>query len=153
MSQKKQKRPRRKSMARRKTEFSRAFSAAKAVLSSKMRRRTALLKELQSLNVDIPNLERTVRALNAQLGGTGPDSRPTSQTVGKQVGEVPPTPQKVDLGVMGIMNLDDIPPEIRAQLPPEDLSGMSSHFGDGVNESEDYLPPIEGKDLLREEKK
>ena len=148
---------------RRKNEFSRALKAAKQSLKSKTKQRDTALSLLRDLNIDIPNLERTCRALEAQLNGkgsTGPDSRPTSQGVSKQVGGVSP---KLHLSEIGTFSKDqmnemfpgstgEIPPEIRAQLPPEDFSKFGSHFGDEPAESEDFLPEITGKELVPEKK-
>lgn len=136
--------PRKKLIPRKKKPpFKEAFSAAKAVLASKIGRRKEVLAELQDLNRDIPNLERTCRALEAQLnwkGSTGAVSPPTSQTDNNSVG-----------GVVPISDVE-IPPEIRAQLPPEDMSKFGSHYGTEETASEDLLPPIEGKELIPEKK-
>jgi hypothetical protein len=135
---------------RKRSPFGKALSAAKKELSAKIRERDRSLKQLQQLNVDIPNLERTCRALEAQLNGkgsTGPDARPTSQSVGKKVGEVLPYVP----GFEPSPKLDDIPPEIRAQLPPEDLSQFGAKY-DKEAETEEFLPPIVGKEVVPEKK-
>src|SRR5580765_851850 len=135
-----------KPMARRKNEFSRALQAAKSELKSKTVQRDRAMKQLRELNVDIPNLERTVRALEAQLGGTGHVSRPTSQADNNQVGVVPPYSVTPDAyGRYEFKTSSEIPPEILAKLPPEDLSKFRSHFGSEPAAEEDALPTITGK--------
>jgi hypothetical protein len=139
--------PRRKPITRKKRHhpFPVALRVAKSQLALYLKTREQLLEDLKVLNRDIPNLERTVRALEAQLnknGSTGAVSPPASQTDSKKVGGVLP--------VSPI--LDEIPPEIRAQLPPEDLSGAGSYFGAKPAPSEDFLPEIDGKEVIPEKK-
>jgi hypothetical protein len=152
-------------LPRKRNEFSRALSAAKKALAVKTKERDRDMQQLRQLNIHIPNLERTVKALEAQLGRTGPVTRPTSQSDSKKVGEVLPLNDALAHSVFfrnkaGIQKFDgatvenisdDIPPEIRAQLPPEDLSKFGSHFGATPPEKEDFLPEItEGKPLIPE---
>lgn len=140
-------------MVYRKNEFSRALSSAKAALKAKTKQRDRAIAELRQLNLDIPNLERTVRALEAQLGGTGPVTRPTSQSDNKQVGVVPPRIDTLKEQREFVERItEDIPPEIRAQLPPEDFSKFGYHFGTEPPEKEDFLPEITGKELVPEKK-
>ncbi len=142
--------PRRKKIkvTRRKNEFSRALQAAKSVLKAKTKQRDRMMTELRQLNTDIPSLERTVRALEAQLGGTGAVGPLTSQTDSRQVGGVPP---KVHIRPM-LDSESGIPQEVLAQLPPEDFSRFGSHFGEEAPEKEDYLPEIVGKEVIPEKK-
>ena len=159
MHRRKRKEPREVEPIRRKrNEFTRALSAAKKALKVKTKQRDSFVKELRQLNLDIPNLERTCRALEAQLGGTGAVRPLTSQPDNKQVGGVP---LKLHLSEVGTFTKEqinemfpgstgEIPPEIRAQLPPEDFSKFGSHFGTEAAQEEDTLPEITGKPLIPE---
>lgn len=136
---------------RKQPPFKPALLAAKQTLLSKRSRRASLLEELQELNRDIPNLERTVTALEQQLrgsGATGADAPLTSQGVSRKVGEVAPDLRKSPFNLdMREIPISEIPPEIRAQLPPEDLSNFGSHY-EGAED--DTLPEITGKPVIPE---
>jgi hypothetical protein len=139
---------------RKRNEFTRALSAAKKALTAKTRERDRALNLLRDLNLDIPNLERTVRALEAQLRPSDPLHREPKEVFtkhDKQVSGVPPTqPNSAEHARM--LELENIPPEIRAQLPPEDFSKFGSHYGTEAAQEEDTLPEITGKPLIPETK-
>ena len=143
-------------VVRRKNEFSRALQSAKAVLKIKTKQKNAAMNLLRELNVDIPNLERTVRALEQQLGGTGAVRPLTSQPDNKKVGGVPPVFFQDKAGVHefdgeNVKTIsEDIPPDILAKLPPDDFSKFGSHFGTEAAQEEDTLPEITGKPLIPE---
>ena len=123
--------------------FKQALISAKALLAMKHKRRKYLLVELENLNHDIPRLEGTVRALDAQLNGSGL-TNPAAPRVAPEAVRSPGVP---------LAPSDDIPPEIRAQLPPEDFSGMGSHFGETPAEEENFLPEIVGDDPIKAKSK
>jgi hypothetical protein len=163
MSRKKRKLREIEPARRKRNEFTRALSAAKKSLAAKTRERDRALNLLRDLNLDIPNLERTVRALEQQLGGTGAVRPLTSQPDNKQVGGVPPLFTAEQRKVLDekyygpvlennpeLKDIAEIPPEIRAQLPPEDFSKFGSHYG--TAQEEDTLPEITGKPLIPETK-
>jgi hypothetical protein len=136
--------------------FRTALASAKQALAAKTKERNRTITLLRQLNVDIPNLERTVKALEEQLGGTGPVTRPTSQSDNNQVGGVPP---KLHLSEVGSFTKEqmnemfpgstgEIPPDVLAQLPPEDFSKFGAKYG--VDEEEKFLPEIEGKPVIPE---
>jgi hypothetical protein len=138
---------------RRKNQFGRTLKAAKKDLQAKAKRRFQITKELQQLNVDIPNLERTCRALEAQLGSTGIKALLEANTRPKlHLSEIG-TFTKEQMNEMFPGSTGEIPPEIRAQLPPEDFSQFGSHYKDpDEGLTEEYLPPIVGKEVIPEKK-
>lgn len=148
---------RQKTISRKKAPpFKKALRAARAVLHTKLQEREACVRILKELNVEIPNLERTCRALEAQLNGTVDTLERSKQQPSK------PVTSKLHLSEVGTFtkeqinemfpgaNGDEIPPEIRAQLPSEDLSKFGSHYGENPTPSEDLLPEIDGKPLVPE---
>lgn len=130
--------------------FKQALISAKALLAMKHKRRKYLLVELENLNHDIPRLEGTVRALATQLN--------MENTHGPKFVSDSPAMERTQHSrpvLSGEKNtsIEDIPPEIRAQLPPEDFSGMGSHFGDAPAEEENFLPEIVGDDPIKPKSK
>ena len=117
----------------------------------KTARRQAITIELDELDLAIPLLEKTLRALEAQLGEV-PDpaevisSFPARDGLGRIKEKIR---QQIDR-----ISSDPIPPAVRAQLPPEDFSKFGSHFGDarGEKTEDEFLPPIEGKPVIPEKK-
>ena len=119
----------------------------KAILGAKYKDRARCMKEMSQLNIDIPNLERTVRALEAQLGGKtdaltrvqfpapspqgGGSESDGSSLAGSQSGQRISPPS------------NEIPPEVLAQLPPELQSDQYDEEG---------LPKITGVDPLEKAK-
>ena len=90
--------------------FSTALSAATKRLEKALAERQTLTAKLTVLNQEIPSLQQTISALNKQLGNTTqPIPTPGLQEV------APPMPA-----------VPTVPPEIRARLPLDDLTGIGS---------------------------
>jgi hypothetical protein len=149
-------RPKKKNtLPRGKPPFGRALDSAKALLASKIAKREKAIATLQHLNIDIPNLERTIRALEAQLGEKGvmPNASPEQRSRSEQSNNRDVTGDHRAATSDSSLILDvEIPPEIRAQLPPEDFSKFGSHYGKEAPETEEFLPPIDGKPVIPEKK-
>lgn len=144
-----------KSVRRKKSPpFQQALKAAKHDLAAKIVRRAGLMSELTRLNRDIPNLERTVKALQEQLhlhGGGMADAAPRS-------GSGEPASRRVSRGVEGpaptvgsspthaTSDEYPIPPEVLATLPPDALKPVPE-MGD------EFLPPITGDENILPKKK
>jgi hypothetical protein len=150
-------RPKKKNtLPRGKPPFGRALDSAKALLASKIAKREKAIATLQHLNIDIPNLERTIRALEAQLGEKGVMPNATGRTTETSIQST----RSVLTGDHRAETSDsspildvEIPPEIRAQLPPEDFSKFGSHYAKEEPGTEEFLPPIDGKPVIPEGKK
>jgi hypothetical protein len=128
----------------RKTEFSRALAEAKKRLKWSTKRKHKLETELAGLNAEIPALERTIRALEQQLGKKkqlGPLSKVSMVSV--------PSPLTVLTDV-------NIPKELEQYVLPQDLSNFGSTTANtqqqnGVEVTEDeLLPDPDGKELTKD---
>jgi hypothetical protein len=115
--------------------FADALSAANKRLSRALKEREQAQKSLASLNAEIPNLQRTIAALKAQLNGKVVPIGP----------EQPVRPPAIAVtGEHRAETSAEIPPEIAATLPPDDLTGIGS-----VREDK-FLPDVEGEELIPE---
>jgi DNA repair exonuclease SbcCD ATPase subunit len=120
----------------RKTEFSRALAEAKKRLKWSTKRKHKLETELAGLNAEIPALERTIRALEQQLGK-------------KKL-----APLSVPLNVLTDVH---IPKELEQYVLPQDLSNFGSipatqtQQQDAVEVTEDeLLPDPDGRELTKD---
>jgi hypothetical protein len=142
-------RPKKKNtLPRGKPPFGRALDSAKALLASKIAKREKAIATLQHLNIDIPNLERTIKALEAQLGEKGVMPNALQSTRSVLTGD-----HRAETSDSNLILDVEIPPEIRAQLPPEDFSKFGSHYAKEEPGTEEFLPPIDGKPVIPEGKK
>lgn len=118
--------------------FQKALSASEAALKAKLKEREAALDSLSSLNHEIPALQETVRALQQQISG--------------KPGPVPAPKPAAGTG--------EIPPEVMAMLPPDDMSNFGSipapvqHVeqpsGSPMKFDDEGLPEIEGQPMTKD---
>lgn len=118
--------------------FQTALSASEAGLKAKLKERETALASLSRLNHEIPALQETVRALQQQISG--------------KPGPIPaPKPAA---------GTSEIPPEVMAMLPPDDMSNFGSipapvqpveqPSSSPMNVDDEGLPEIEGQPMTKD---
>lgn len=125
--------------------FADALDAATKRLKHAQKERDAAVRQLASLDSEIPALQRTIIALNNQLKGPAQyvntsevASYPTYGSVIEQV------ERRMAEAEKRLFNPpSDIPPEVLAQLPPDYLQPTPEV-------SDDSLPPIDGVPVIPE---
>ena len=142
---------------RRRSSFHASLKLARKLYAAKTERRIAITAELRELTEEIPFLERTIKALEAQIeqrGSGGAVSSLESRFATLQSGAPPGVGERIkqQMERLSAAPPGEIPPEVRAKLPPEDFSGFGSHFGSEAAPQEDFLPEIQGKEVIPEKK-
>lgn len=132
---------RRAKSRRGKPAFGKALDDAKGVLASKIKQRDKAMEQLRKLNVEIPNLERTVRALQDQLNPPKMHlSEISEMKIPKQIFSIVESVKQHSEDATGADY--KIPADVLASLP-----------ADYRTEEEKFLPEVTGKDLTPEKNK
>jgi hypothetical protein len=105
--------------------FSRALTEATRNLAVALKQRTAAQKRVAELDAEIPALQQTIQALQAQLGQ--PKSIFQSKDgVYELSGDKPPVKISADREDVELATKAGVPPEVAKLLPKSNLAGIGS---------------------------